>query len=202
MTTAPAAPRKSTPRRPQPRVEMPFDRPMTVDDWYALPEAPERYELYEGVLILMATPNLRHQAITTFFAAALLEHALQNGGAAYAAPTGVALGNFVGFEPDVVYLAADRLGRQEARGINGAPSIVVEVASPSTRRYDLTTKLPAYFRYGVLEVWIVDPVRETVSVYFADEQNAPLTIPFGEQIPSRIVDIGNGRLDMLPRIPD
>ena len=44
------------------------------------------------------------------------------------------------------------------RGIEGAPDIVVEVASPGTRRYDLLTKLPAYFSNGVLEVWIADPV--------------------------------------------
>jgi Uma2 family endonuclease len=182
-------------------LDLPFDRQLTVDDWFALPETPERYELYEGVLVLIATPSLRHQSVIMALSAALFEHAIPNGGAAYPAPTGVALAQFVGFEPDIVYLANDRLHLQSERGIEGAPTIVVEVASPGTRRFDLTTKLPAYFRYGVLEVWIADPVRETVRVYFADEPNAPLTVPFGEQIPSRIVDVGNARLNMLPRIP-
>ena len=174
---------------------------MTVDDWYALPERPERYELYEGVLILMATPNLRHQDVVLAIGSSFFEYAIRTGGMASVAPTGVALSAAIGFEPDVLYLSASRIGLRSERGIEGAPDIVVEVASPGTRRFDLSTKLPAYFRYGVLEVWIADPARAMVYVYFADEPNAPLAVRFGEQIPSRLVDVGNARLDMLPLIP-
>lgn len=202
MTTAPAAPHPSSHRGSSLSAsDLPFDRLLTVDDWYALPEWSERYELYEGALILMPAPSLRHQDVVLAIGSSFFDHAIRSGGMASVAPTGVVLSPVIGFEPDVLYLSASRIGLRSERGIEGAPDIVVEVASPGTRRFDLSTKLPAYFRFGVLEVWIADPVRETISVYFADEPNAPLTVAFGEQIPSRLVDIGNAMLDRLPRFP-
>jgi Uma2 family endonuclease len=175
---------------------------MTVDDWHALPETTERYELYEGVLILMPPPDLVHQDIALALAVAMRAAARISGGAVNFAPTGVALSSTIGFEPDALYLSPTRMSLRSKRGIDGAPDIVVEVASRGTRRYDLNTKLPAYFANGVLEVWIADPVANTVSVYFADEPNAPLTAPFGARIPSKILDVGNAELDELPPPPE
>ena len=204
MTTAPSVPREVPIRRRSGLTgyDMPFDRLMTVDDWHALPESTERYELYEGVLILMPPPDLVHQDVAAAIFSAMRAAARISDGVVNFAPTGVALSSTIGFEPDVLYLSPARMSLRAKRGIDGAPDIVVEVASPRTRRYDLSTKLPAYFANGVLEVWIADPVAKTVSVYFADEPNAPLTVPFGARIPSKILDVGNAELDELPPIPE
>ena len=51
------------------------------------------------------------------------------------------------------------------RGICGAPDWVAEVLSPGTARYDRTTKLRAYERAGVPEVWLIDPADQTVTIY-------------------------------------
>ena len=45
------------------------------------------------------------------------------------------------------------------------PALVVEVASPSTRRYDRVTKLAAYDRAGVPAYWVVDPDEPSVLVF-------------------------------------
>ena len=204
MTTAPRLPREPLIRHRAGLTgyDMPLDRLMTVDDWHALPESTERYELYEGVLILMPPPDLVHQDVALALAVAMRAAARNSGGAVNIAPTGVALSSTIGFEPDVLYLSPARMSLRAKRGIDGAPDIVVEVASPRTRRYDLSTKLPAYFANGVLEVWMADPVAKTVSVYFADEPNAPLTVPFGAPIPSKILDVRNADLDDLPPTPE
>ena len=49
--------------------------------------------------------------------------------------------------------------------IRGAPNMVVEVLSRSTRKRDLTVKKDTYEAYGVREYWIVDPWAKSVDVY-------------------------------------
>ena len=49
--------------------------------------------------------------------------------------------------------------------IRGAPDLVVEVLSPSTRRRDLRVKLQTYARFQVPFYWAADPDAQTVQVY-------------------------------------
>ena len=45
-----------------------------------------------------------------------------------------------------------------------APDWICEVLSPSTRRLDLTKKLPVYAREGVSHAWLIDPLERTVEI--------------------------------------
>lgn len=66
-------------------------------------------------------------------------------------------------QPDV--LIVRDLKKLDERGIRGAPDWIAEVLSPSTASYDRTTKLRAYERAGVPEVWLIDPAGQTVTIY-------------------------------------
>lgn len=66
-------------------------------------------------------------------------------------------------QPDA-FIACD-LEKLDERGMSGAPDWVAEVLSPSTARYDRTTKLRAYERAGVREVWLIDPDGRTVTIH-------------------------------------
>ena len=52
-----------------------------------------------------------------------------------------------------------------ARRIEGAPDLVIEILSPSTRRKDLHIKAGKYARAGVRELWLVDPRDRRVIIY-------------------------------------
>lgn len=56
---------------------------------------------------------------------------------------------------------------EAGRPVQGAPDLVVEVLSPTTRAKDLpdSEKWDAYRRYGVPAYWIVDPDARTVTQY-------------------------------------
>jgi len=69
------------------------------------------------------------------------------------------------FEPDVMFIRPERLEIVTERNVSGAPNLVVEVLSESTRDVDLGPKLRAYSRYGVDEYWVVDPDANTVQVF-------------------------------------
>lgn len=93
--------------------------------------------------------------------------------------------------PDIsVVCENDRFTEQY---LDGAPDLVVEVLSPSTRKKDMTLKLGKYAAAGVREYWIIDPKKETVIVYeFSREDEADTQIhfyTFENQIP---VGIWNG----------
>jgi Uma2 family endonuclease len=66
-------------------------------------------------------------------------------------------------QPDV-FIVSD-LKKLDARGVRGAPDWVAEVLSPSTASHNRTVKLSAYERAGVREVWLIDPVDRTLTIY-------------------------------------
>lgn len=180
---------------------LPPSEPLTADDYYALPETPERYELFDGMLLMVPPPDFSHQDVTVELATALRLLTRRTGGIALVAPIGVQLGPQTVLEPDVVYLAPGQERMAEKRGIRGAPAVVVEVSSPSTKRYDTHTKLPTYFEHGAREVWIVDPEARTVTVH-SEGGRAVKTVAFGEEIPSGVVAIGTGGLERVAPLPD
>ncbi len=104
--------------------------------------------------------------------AALHDHIKSKGGSCkvYPAPFAVFLNkddrNY--FEPDIsVICDRDKLSD---RGCEGAPDLVVEVASESTKSRDLFLKLNKYMMAGVKEYWVVDPLTNTINVYEFDEK--------------------------------
>lgn len=137
---------------------------LTYDDLQAFPEDNLRRELIDGELIVTAAPGGSHQDVALRLGAALLKHAEHHGGHAYMAPRDVYLDDANVVEPDVLFLREEHLDRIEERVVRGAPDIVVEVSSPSTRRLELVRKRGLYARFGVPEYWYVDLQAEEVYI--------------------------------------
>jgi Uma2 family endonuclease len=66
-------------------------------------------------------------------------------------------------QPDILIVSDSQ--RIDARGVRGAPDWLAEVLSRSTARHDKSVKIPAYERAGVREVWLIDPIARTLSIY-------------------------------------
>lgn len=86
-------------------------------------------------------------------------------------------------QPDV-FIVSD-LQILDERGVRGAPDWLAEVLSPSTARYDKTTKLSAYERAGVPEVWLIDQIGRTVTIYqiAAGRYTEPVVLELKGQTP-------------------
>lgn len=67
------------------------------------------------------------------------------------------------FRPDIA-VVCDK-SKMKKFGILGAPDLIIEVLSPSTKGHDKLLKFNRYQREGVQEYWIVDPEDRMVSVY-------------------------------------
>jgi Uma2 family endonuclease len=81
------------------------------------------------------------------------------------APADVVLSDVNVVEPDLFFLSNERLDRLTRKNVQGAPDLVMEVLSESTRRTDEVRKRKLYERVDVLEYWLVDAELETVEVY-------------------------------------
>ena len=125
-----------------------------------------RYQLIDGELIEMSGAILAHQIFAGRFYIALTLPADALGiGEVVPAPYDVHIDEFNTYQPDLLFVSNERWGILERLGAFGAPDVVVEILSDSTRRRDLGTKLPIYLRAGVREVVIVDLEARTLAVY-------------------------------------
>ena len=86
-------------------------------------------------------------------------------GTLFFAPLDVVFSDESVVEPDLLYISNERASRVTRKNIQGAPDLVVEVLSESTRRADEVRKRKLLERYDVLEYWIVDPELDSVKVF-------------------------------------
>ena len=137
---------------------------LTYQD-YANLEGDERYELLDGELILVASPNRDHQMISLRLASRMLSFVDENDlGWVFDAPFDVLLTDTDTVQPDVMFVSREREHISTPANIQGAPDLVVEILSPSSSRRDWREKRELYARHGVLEYWIIDPTNRIVSV--------------------------------------
>lgn len=169
----------------------------TLEDYYALPDE-RRVEMIDGVFYDMSSPSAEHQIILGDLYLLFRECADRHG-----MPCRVMLSPFdillnrdepTMVEPDLMVFCKDT-NMHNLKRYEGAPDLVVEILSPSTRSKDLILKLYKYQKEGVREYWIVDPKYRTVTVhYFEDEENyAPREYSFDSVIP---VIISEGKCEI------
>ena len=159
---------------------------LTYDDYVLFPEDGQRHELIDGEHYVTPAPNRRHQAISANLVGMIWSHLQKHRiGRVFAAPLDVIFSNFDVVEPDVLYVSKQRAAELEASPwIKGAPDLVVEIGSPSTRKRDETIKRRLYERFGVDEYWVIDPELDTIKVYrrahHRYERVAELTLENGD----------------------
>ncbi len=141
----------------------------TVEDYLLTPDGGPRYQLIDGHLYQMASPNRLHQEILIALSSLLWKHLRENPiGKVYSSPLDVFLDDINVFQPDIAVVLTGRYGILSDRGLEGGPDLVVEVLSPSTSRFDLGPKRRVYAGHGVSEYWVIDPDTATVAVYRGD----------------------------------
>ena len=117
---------------------------MTVDEFLVWAEGQPgtgRWELYNGVPYAMAPQQTGHGEVKFRVQAALLQGIQRAGPPCHMLPDGatVRVSRHVAHEPDALVYCGPKLPRNAIEVPN--PIIVVEVASPSTRKIDASLKL-------------------------------------------------------------
>jgi Uma2 family endonuclease len=138
---------------------------LTYDAYVNFPDDGRRHELIDGELIVTPAPVTRHQRIGRRLLVAIDVHLqASREGEVFIAPFDVILSDYDVVQPDLLFVSNDR--QSIVRDwVRGAPDLVVEILSPSTRRLDEIGKLQLYDRRGVREYWVVDPEIDAIKVY-------------------------------------
>lgn len=143
--------------RPSPR--------LTYDDYCQIPPGHQRYELIGGAIRVVPSPSVSHQEALKRLLMALAGWVEGHGlGQVYCAPLDVVLSEYDVVQPDLVYVSKERSSIIKEANIWGTPDLVVEILSPGTARWDQEIKRQLYARFGVRELWLVDPQAHTVEV--------------------------------------
>lgn len=156
---------------PLKEIKIPQKEIYTYEDYALLPEGAP-YQLIGGKFVMTPAPSTYHQSISMRLELKLATFVLEKDlGMVYDAPIDVYLGEKDTYQPDIIFIAKDRLHIIEPEKIKGAPDLVIEILSPSTAYYDLKVKFKVYAKQRVKEYWIVDPNDQSIEVYQGEEGN-------------------------------
>ena len=143
-----------------------YSKKMTYNDYAAINDG-KRYELLNGELIMVPAPSFNHQRSNRNFFRIFDSYINDNSfGEVVFAPTDVILDDNNTVQPDILFISKKhRYKIDEDGGVHGAPDLVVEVISPSSKKMDRQIKKGLYEKYGVLEYWIIDLKEKSAEVY-------------------------------------
>ncbi len=141
----------------------------------------ERVELLKGKILEMSAPSPIHQEISGNLQGALFVFLKNSRCKLYTAPFDVRFPQkgesqvYTVVQPDLCVVCD--LEKIDSKGCVGAPDLVVEILSPGNSKKEMKSKFTLYQEEGVREYWIVDPERELVFVYVAENKKFRPTLP-------------------------
>ena len=181
----------TTPTTTIARPRLPRGKRWTYADYCRIRPDRKRHEIIDGRHYVSPSPSHPHQwSVGQIFAQLNNRITLAGLGRVYVAPLDVHLGRGTIVQPDILVLT-DSLGDAlTEKKIVGAPDLLVEVLSPSTRTHDRKRKFLRYQRAGVREFWLVDPDARRIEQFVLQDGT------YGEPV----VVTGRIRLHILPQV--
>lgn len=150
---------------------------------------------------MVAAPSLRHQWISQRLTVAVDRAVFDPGlGWVFTAPLDVHLGGSY-VQPDLVVVLKGRAGIMTKAMIEGAPDLLVEIASPSSSATDRRQKLALYARSGVREYWFVDTPSQSITVHAEPAGEAYEWVERAEDVARSIIVPGLA-VDLAPLFAD
>lgn len=163
----------------------------TYNDYTKL-ELPKgiRVEVLDGKLIKMEAPTTRHQIIAGELFVICRDYVRKNKGKCvpFISPVAVRLGykedgsDKTVLEPDFL-IVCDKNKILGAKTVNGAPDFVVEVISPSNRKYKMYEKMNKYRECGVREYWVIDYDKDKIIKYNFVKDGEIFMYSFADKVP-------------------
>lgn len=134
-------------------------------DYARLPDDGNHYEVLDGELLVTPSPTPLHQRVS-FRLAMLLDAYVTRHSLGVVIPDVDLLfqtGQFL--RPDILVVPESSRAGIRKRGIEMAPSLVVEILSPTSSGIDLVKKPARYGDFGVPEYWVLDPEDKSAWVW-------------------------------------
>ncbi len=138
----------------------------TWEDYRRWP-SDERWELVDGEAYAMSpSPGSRHQRVVMNLVIAFGTFFKGKRCTPFVSPMDVKLSETDVVQPDLLVVCDP--AQIKPTHIEGAPTLVVEILSPTSELHDRARKLRLYAEHGVAEYWIVGPYPSFVEVLVLD----------------------------------
>jgi Uma2 family endonuclease len=133
--------------------------PMSYEEWLAWPGSQRHSEWAYGEAIVLMPGTYLHAKLAAFLTTLLRIFVRQGDlGEVLTAPMEMRLADpDVAREPDVLFIAKERLDLIERTRLNGPADLAVEIVSDDSVGRDRGLKFDEYQRAGVREYWVADP---------------------------------------------
>ncbi|HET7087791.1 MAG TPA: Uma2 family endonuclease [Anaerolineae bacterium] len=139
---------------------------MTDEEFFDISPDDRKAELIDGEMIVTSPASEIHERVFIFLATVLeMFVAERDLGIVRGSRTAMRLSEKEVYEPDILYVAKDRLSLVHDNYIDGPADLVVEILSRSTAYFDRGHKLANCALAGVREVWLIDPGKRTAEFY-------------------------------------
>jgi Uma2 family endonuclease len=144
-------------------IETEMTNKITLEEFWKLPY--ENVEYINGHVVHEESPIYEHQRISVSLVGEIYAQLKKTRlGEIVSAPMDVVIGELV-VQPDLLFIARERLNIIQDGKVKGAPDVVVEIISPSNAFHDTKVKFDIYQQFGVKEYFIVYPDDKTVIKY-------------------------------------
>jgi Uma2 family endonuclease len=137
---------------------------ISEDEFYRLEGEDSGWEYLDGTLVMTPASN-RHEDLFSFLLTLLRAFLdVRGGGVVRGSRYPMRLDERWSPEPDLLVVGEEKRRRLTPQRLEGPADLVVEIASDSDPGFDAREKLPRYREAGIPEIWIVNPIDETVRV--------------------------------------
>jgi len=146
---------------------------LTDEEFMALPDDGDRYEVIDGELVNVGNSGMEHGNIGIFLGGLIEIFVRQN-------KLGVACDSSTAFKmkggnkrsPDISFVSKERLvglKRLPKGFFDGAPDLVVEIISPGNTFEEIHNKIEEYFESGTRLLWVIHLDERYVLVYHSPQ---------------------------------
>lgn len=147
-------------------VALNYDKQFTWADYLGWPDD-ERWEIINGIAYDMSpSPSFKHQDTVRLLAHSLSNHFQGKKCTPIISPMDLKLDDFNVVQPDLMVVCEPN--QIKDKHIEGPPTLIIEVLSPSNAANDRVRKMNLYAKFGVKEYWIVTPFPPLVEVYILE----------------------------------
>ncbi len=145
------------------------DKVWTDEEFMALADDGNRYEIIDGELVNLGNSGMEHGNIGIFLGGLIEIFVRQhNLGVTCDSSTAFKMKGGNKRSPDISFVSKERLiglKRLPKGFFDGAPDLVVEIISPGNTFDEIHTKIEEYFESGTRLLWVIHPDERYVLVY-------------------------------------
>ena len=136
----------------------------TFSDFLELIREDQKADLLDGVIYLASPENADHNDLLRWLTIVLGQFIEERKlGRLTINKVAYRLSDRTAPEPDLAFVATNRIDRIKPGYVDGPPDLAVEIVSPDSVDRDYEEKRRRYEAAGVLEYWIIDPLESTAT---------------------------------------